>query len=455
MAAAVAVAGDTGLLTPQQLYSMSDQQRNAYYGTLSKEQADSERMALAGYIRQINDANRMYFAQSLDKFAVCPPTTGGTSAVFATNSTLYYNFPTAGGAYIRAFDIIFDIKVSLATGTSAAYAWTPAGALAWLSQIIITYNGAQATIRPYFIKVLEQMRFKQWLPYDQVLSGLNADSTITAQLAQAQPSLAGGSTATSRFRLRIPLQLLRWSAVGVLPSQGQGTKGQISLQCAGTLGAANADPMQVPILFTTGSGHSVTLDASEKTIQVNAVYNDGVNMGSKTPLALHLEGLPTLQWVIDNQLNPLTAGTVQRQRISTLQKHVVALAVIIDGVQSTSFSTAGNITSIELDQDSAGANKFWLYGPGNNTTFYDYAHTIRQRYGQDFDTGVIVLADALHSNIQDPDNAEGMQYLNMSPGSGWPDVSYGVQVASVSTTNFTPRIEVYLLTINDAGLTLS
>lgn len=453
----MATATDSQLLTPQQLFSMTDAQRNAYYASLSPDQAAQEKAALQNYIRQVSDANRAYLQQSVDKYAVCPAAGGAVSNVYAAGATLNYNFPTAGGAYIREFEILFDIKFTPATGTSATYAWSAAGAYAWVSEIDIVYNGQQARIRPYFLKVLDILRYKQWLPFAQVLSGLVADATTNANVSQAMPALTGGSAAVSKFRVRLPLQLMRWSPVGMLPTQGQGTKGQINLICASTLvntGAANqADPMLVPIVWTGGTGPAITLDATEKTITIFAIYNDGTNFGSKTPLALHLEGLPTVQYVIDQQLNPLTAGTIVRQRITTLQKHVVALSVVIDGNSATAFCATSNFVEIELDQDSAGQNRFWVYGAPNNTTLFDYYERFRNLYGQDLDPGNILWVNALHYNAVDTDNTNGTQILNMSPGN-WTDINYGLQVTSVSTTFTTPRVETYLFTINDAGLVL-
>lgn len=445
------MSAPTATLTPDQLMSMTPAQQNAYFAGQPDGGANAKAQ-LSQYKMAVNQANLEYLQKSIDKYAVCPPTGGGNTATYAAGTTLNFNFPTAGGAFLRELEFVVNINFTPATGTGATYGYTPAGAYAWITEIDIIYNGQQARIRPYFLKVLDTIRKRQWLPYNQVISGLGANATVTANLAQAQPALTGGSAAQSQFRFRLPLQLQRWSPVGMLPMQGQGTKGQINVQCATTLGAANADPMLVPILFTGGTGNAITLGVA--TIQVNAIYNDGTNMLSKQPLALNLANLPTAQYIIDQQLNPLTANTLLRQRISTLLNHYHVISVIIDGVQSTAFTTPGNITQLELDQDAAGMNKFFLYGSQNGTTYYDYAERIRQYYGQDLDMGVIDWVNALQFNSIDVDDQNGNQVLNMTSGA-WTDVNYGVQVASVSTTNFTPRVETYLFSRNDAGLVLA
>ena len=445
------MSAPTATLTPDQVMSLTPAQQNAYFAGQPDGGANAKAQ-LSQYKMAVNQANLEYLQKSIDKYAVCPPTGGGNTAAYTAGTTLNFNFPTAGGAFLRELEFVVSIAFTPATGSSATYGYTPAGAYAWITEIDIIYNGQQARIRPYFLKVLDTLKRAMWLPYNQVLSGLTSNATVTTNLAQAQPALTGGSAALSQFRFRVPLQLQRWSPVGMLPMQGQGTKGQINVQTAATLGAANPDPMLVPINYTGGSGNGITLGTA--TIQINAIYNDGTNMLSKQPLALNLANLPTSQYIIDQQLNPLTSGTLLRQRISTLLNHYVAMSVVIDGGQSTAFATPGNIAQLEFDQDAAGMNKFWLYGSQNGTTYYDYAERIRQLIGQDLDMGVILWVNALQFNGIDADDHNANQVLNMTSGA-WTDVNYGVQVTTATSSNFTPRVETYLLSRNDAGLVLA
>ncbi len=445
----------TALLGPDQLSRMSATQQQAYLASLTPDQAAQEKTALANYQQQIRTSNSTYLRKAYDKYAVCPPNGGGISATYAPGTSLVFNLPSAGGAYLRELIFEVDIKFTPATGTSATYGWTPAGAMAWFSDIFVNYGGQTLHhLRPYFLKVMETLRYKQWLANNAVVSGLNADATTTALLSQAQPALTGGTAAISKFRFRMPMQVRRNDPIGILPIQGSGTTGTGSLTCAGTLGSANPDPMLVPINYTGGTGNAITLDATEKTITVFAVYCDGANFENKQPLAISLDGLPTTQYIYDQPLNNLTSGSVQRNRITAQQVHYLVCSVVIDGVQSTTFSTEANIQSIELDQDAAGQNKFYYYGSGNNTDFAAYLERIRHIYGQDLDVGVILWNDATQYGVVDADNSDGSQVLDMRPGH-WSAVNYGVQVGAVSSTNFTPRIETHLFALNDAGLVVA
>jgi hypothetical protein len=450
------MAVDTATLSPAQLYKMSPAQQNQYLASLPADQAAAEHQALVAYTQQVGAANQSYLRKAITKMVVCPPAGGGINQKYAANTSLVYNFPTAGGANIRELIIALDLKITPATGTSATYAWTPAGLYALFNQISITYGGNTLhQIRPYFLKLLDQIRNKMWLPYDQVLSGLNADSTVSTNISTGQPTLTGGTATTVKVRLRVPFQLHRLSPVGMLPIQGQGTAGQITLTCAPTIGAANPDPLNVPINFTGGSGNAITIDGTECTVTVYAVYHDGTNFESKDAMHLSLENLPATQYVIEPAtITNLTAGSIQRGRIATLAQHYVVASVLVDGVQSTNFSTAANITGLEMDMDSAGQNKFFSFGAGNNTGYYDYAEQIRHIYGQDLDTGVILWVNGLQFNTVNPDDQNGAQVLDMRSGH-WPDVNLGVQVGAVSSTNFTPRLETYLFSLNDQGLVIA
>jgi hypothetical protein len=446
------------LLPPSQLAAMAPADQNRYLASLSAQEAAQERAALNAFVQSIAASNQNFLRKSLDHRAICPPSggAGGTSALYPTaGGSLQFNMPTAGGAFIRELEIAVDIKFTPATGTSATYAWTPAGAFAWFSDIILSLGGTDLHhTRPYAMKVLDTIRRGGTLPYNQVLSGLNADSTVTSNIAQAQPAMTGGTPAISKFRFRVPFQQQRLSPVGLIPAQGQGSKGVLTLQCPSTLGAANADPLATPILYTGGTGNGITLDSTERTVTVYAIYNDGTGMEQKAPLTLNMNGVPTMQHLMDQQLNPFTAGTVMRQRLTILQKHFVAMSVIIDGLQSTSFSTAANITSIELDKDAAGNNKFFYYGAAQNTSYYDYATEKRRIFQQDLDTGVVLWTHALSANSNNPDNNNGTQVLDMRAGH-WPEVNYGVNVASVSNTNFPARVETFLFAENDTGLVVA
>jgi hypothetical protein len=57
-------------------------------------------------------------------------------------------------------------------------------------------------------------------------------------------------------------------------------------------------------------------------------------------------------------------------------------------------------------------------------------------------------------NVVDADNRNGTQVLNMMAG-GYPAATHAYQVTSTSNTNFTPRVETFLISMNYNGLKIA
>jgi hypothetical protein len=133
-------------------------------------------------------------------------------------------------------------------------------------------------------------------------------------------------------------------------------------------------------------------------------------------------------------------------------QHYLVIAVCMDGKVAGQFVTAlSNIAVLTLDMDSVGQNSFSRVGTGTNVSVFDYYYRMRRIYGQDFlDEGVFIPVDGAHRGITNPDNSDGVRLLNMTSG-GWSDVNVGVQFTSVGNV-YTPRIAVYLVSLNPAGL---
>lgn len=443
-------------MTTGQLAAMTPAQQQSYLGTLNAQDAAAQSASLQAYKAQ---SNASYLALCTEKIATCFPAAGGITAAYAPGQTLIFNFPTASGGFCKDLLLTVNINLTPATGTGAAYAYTAAGFYGLFSEIQILFNGTQARVRPYLLKVMEMGRARS----NPTPSAVNTGQSITAintALAQFQPTLTPGSASQINAVFRVPLNALHaLSPVGMLPIQGAGTKAQIVVMCSSAV--FGSDPMMNAIYATAGTaGEAVTINAGS-TVKVEAIYMDGTNYNSPQPLSLDLVGVPTAQYIIDTPLTPLAAGITIRQRIATLLQHYLVIAVIMDGVQSASFSTVGNIQGLEFDQDSVGQNKFWLYGSANNVSVNDFWERIRHTWTQDFDQGVIPFIWAQAYGQENPDNRMGNQILNMTAG-GWTDVHHGYILGSVNSqaaqfgmTAITGRVELYLVSLNPAGLVMA
>lgn len=448
--------GAQPVMTTGQLAGMTPQQQSAYLSTLDAQTAAQQQAALQAYKAQ---SNASYLALCTEKIATCFPAAGGITAAYAPGQTLIFNFPTASGGFCK--DLLFTCNINLtpAVGTGAAYAWTAAGFFGLFSEIQVLFNGTQLRVRPYLLKVLSQGRYRSAPTNSAVTSG-QAVTAINTALATFQPTLTPGSPSQINAVFRLPLNVLHaLSPIGMLPIQGAGTKAQIVVMCSTAV--FGSDPLMNAIYGTAGTaGWAVAVNAGS-TVKVEAIYMDGTNYNSPQPLSLDLVGVPTAQYIIDTPLTPLAAGIVIRQRIASLLQHYAVIALVIDGVQSASFSTVGNLLSLEFDQDSVGQNKFWLYGTANNVSVNDYWERLRYTFGQDFDQGVIPFIWGQAFGQENPDNRMGNQILNMTAG-GWTDVHHGYILNAVNTqaaqfggTVITGRIELYLISLNPAGLVMA
>lgn len=397
--------------------------------------------------------NLQYLRTCIRKQAVCPPASGaGINQNYAAGQTLIYDVPTAQGGWLESFLVQVSLTVTFAAGTSAVQALTKAAMFGLFDSYQVEYGAVQQRMRPYFLRPLMQLhRYGQALqdqgvgtsPYYNLVAGR------TTLLKTATPGVAtGANTWTDTWR--VPLRWIPRSPAGMLPIQGDSTRCQFKLIC--TPNIVNYDPLLGAVYPVSGTGQAATFSG---TVSVVAEYRDGTNLISPKPLSLDMSGLPTCQIYLDRQLNPLTAGTILRQRIDTKLQHIYVLSALIDGVQSTDFATDANITAMELDQDFAGQNAFYRYGVnGSNLTTTQWPiEKLRNEYGvgQDLDQGVIPWVMGPSDLSDNADNLEGASFLNMMSG-GWPDASYGVQVTTATTTNMTPRVETVVVCANPVGL---
>ena len=98
-------------------------------------------MSAAQAAAKIEAQNRLFMQQSLEKVAYCPVTGGsGTSATYTPGTTLYFDFPQLGGAYIKGLLITYSLTVTPASSGTASYALSAADLWAMFSEITVSYT---------------------------------------------------------------------------------------------------------------------------------------------------------------------------------------------------------------------------------------------------------------------------------------------------------------------------
>lgn len=439
-------AQPTQVISAQSLAAMNPAQRAAYFGSLPADQADAAR---ADYTAYVDQANAQFMALAIRKTAVMVPQGGGVTANFSAGQAITWNFPTAGGAYAKDLEVICNFTVNCAAGSSATYAVNAGGVLALFDRVQVVLNGVQHNFRPFWLKTLYQLFGYGHAPMPLTVLAGNSDATIQGQMLSTIPVATGNNTWT--FRFRIPLNPFNpLNPAGLLPMQSNGTQPMLTLTCAPSL--LGNDPIYNVIRATGGTGNAVTVTG---TIQVNVEYVDGTNLYSPTALGLDLTEYPTAQYITEQQISNVVAGTINRGRITTLMQHYLTLDALVDGTTAGSYIQGlTNIQYMSLDMDSVGQNSFYKYGSasGTNISIFDFYEKLRLQYEQDVDEGIIPWIVAWGNHSSNSSNRDGVAVLNMTPG-GWPDVNRAYQFGSVGgAANVNPRVETLLISLNPVGL---
>lgn len=435
-------------LNAAQFAALPPDQQAAYIKNLPP----SQQAALMKDVRVLG--NRKFMRHSIEKYAYCPVSGGsGVNATYTPGTTIVFDLPVVGSGYAKGLLISYALTLTLG-GTNPVVQANAAAPFNIFQEVLLNYNGAQCRFHPYLLKVLDMMLGFSRGAQNAVLAGQaigTINQNVVSQGTSTMP-VTTGSVWKGKFLLRLNAVDEQSSIPGMLPIMGIGNKPQLKLTPASsTLGL---DPLLNPV--STVSGTNVTADFTTVagTVNVDVIYYDGTTMDDVTGLTLDLTAEPTLQYYWDTPLNPLTANTLVRQHIATLLEHWIVVSIVIDGLQSNQFATLGNLTQLQLSADSVGQQNFQSYNVSNNISIYDYYDRNRRRYGQDLDPGVIPWIDAPTHNIPDADNRNGVVVLNMQAG-GYPATTHAYQVSSVSSSNFTPRVETFLVSMNYAGLKIA
>ncbi len=446
MANAVNQANPTQIaLTPAQIMQLPAAQQQAYVAALSPQ------MQSIYAAEVMNMSNLDFMRNSLEQFIFCPVQGGsGTSAAYSPGTTLNFDLPTDAG-YAKGLIIKYNLAVTPATGTSATYQLTAAERWAIFSRIVLNYGGIQVNTHPYFLKELGVLQGRMAGIQNRVLAGQD-DSTIDTNVIGSTP-LVVNSANTWQGYFYLPLNPTGdESPYGLLPLSGVGNVPQLQLTCAPNL--YGADPLLNAICYG-GSGGSTNSVSVTGTIKVDAVVLNGSNMESIAAKSLQgLLGMPTMQYGWESNLTPFGATSENQFTIKTKMEHWVALAVVIDGQQSTSFiSGLPNFTSFRTSPSSSFQQSLTNIGVGNNISIYDWFYQSRNKLRQDLDEGVILWANASGRGVVNPSNRNGSQAMNCYPD-GYPGMSHAYTVGAVGSV-CTPRVELFLISKNRQGLQVS
>ena len=437
-------------LSPEQIANLPPDEQQKYMQNLSPAQ---QQLVQQEIHKKVIVGNRQFMRMSCEKDAACPVTGGsGTSAAYSTGQTLFFDMPYVPG-YAKGVLISYNLTVTPASGTSAAYALNAAAPYNVFSELQLLYNGPQGRTHPYFCSIVDQLQ-GYGKPAQNAVGIGSGDATINGQINSTNPITVGsGNTWTGKIYWRLNA-LGEDTVPGVLPMNAVGNRPQLKITCNPSL--IGQDPLMNVLSPTTGTGHACTITG---TVSVDAIFLDGINMDHTQPLSLNWRNESTLQYYWDSALTPFTAGTLMSQTVSTKLKHWYMVSVIIDGTSATKFAQLANITGFQLGPDQVSSQKFYNWNISNNVSIYNfYDRMVRRPFGQDLADGVIPWVTGPSRGVVDADNKNGIASLNMQQG-GYPAATHYYQMSTVGTQSTidgfpacTPRVETFLISENKDGL---
>lgn len=371
-------------------------------------------------------------------------------SAFAQNGTQYvpgqalnFDAPVVPGGYLSRIILSVSLTVNYTPAATAPTISLNAGNI-WnvLNQINVKFGETQATIHPYFINVMNKMRgFNR-----PSTTGVVGSQTSSIQnLVYSAPTLNSGNN-TWKFDIDMPLNSVHPNAVnGLLPLGQTGTKVQIQAIPASAF--TGADPLN-NVINTNGT---ITVSGS---VNVTCIVRDYHSFSTLAQIQPDLGGLATVQVIKPQEINPLTAGTVNFRTITNPYPMVSAVSLVIDGASSSTFCSATNINTLELDQAENTNSAFFRYNDaaGGMARFYQQT---RRVFGQDFEDGVLPWFNAPTDNVANPSSLGGNNFLDLT-SAGYPAARLGIGVNTVATGNgITPRVVTFAKILNPSGITLA
>lgn len=398
----------------------------------------------------ISALNANYLKMTIPKYALCEANGGSLSASYSSANPTVMTFQIPQSASGWATELVIDASLTVAytaKTTSPTIAVNAAGVAAAFSSLTLQFgsNTSQIDLRPYFAYVNKRLSGYNRSLYGQTAG--NAVSGISALLYTSPTVNAGNNTWI--FRIRVPLNALHpLTAEGMLPAMGNTGKGIIRLQPSSEFNGVD------PILSAVTTNGTISVTG---TVKMKMGYRDGHSLATLqqlAPVVLGPAGIGTVQYVQLEAKQNLVANLYQRQHISTTLPMYRLINLVIDGNQSSSFSTVSNIIGYEVSLDANAGTALYKYDNSENVTMTDYYEVVRDQYGQDMDEGVMIACDALGQNVVNPSNQDGQAFFNMT-SNGYTAAHVGVKLGSVgSVSGIAPRIENWALVVNPLGLSV-
>jgi hypothetical protein len=352
---------------------------------------------------------------------------------FAEGGTLSFDAPIISGAYATKVTLRHNLTVNVTMGSGSA-SWNAMAPYNFVKNLTVSFGNKQLNVIPYLAKVFDQMEGYNRTTQD---GSLQAKTTISNMLHSVPSSLVNGANSV-KFDTTFDLNALHPASInGLVPIFSSGTRMQISAQMPTVAGVHPIDNV-----ISLGGGATATVTG---TVDVIISYRDYQSQAVTQPLSPDLTGLPTVQIIELPTISPLTAGVVNHASVRNPYPFAKLIHVVADGSSSSKLCSADNISFYSLDKAENSSSSFFKYD-----NMVDYYKQVRERWGTDFDEGVLIGLDATTQNVANVSGKMGNAYLNLT-SSGYPATRFGVNVNSVGAL-YTPVVRSFGVILNSEGI---
>jgi hypothetical protein len=397
--------------------------------------------ALALQAQKMN--NVQYMRETIRKLGPAL-TNGAATQAYELATPITFNLDTALNAYVEGIIVRLTVNYTLAAGTSAVYGATAGGAMALIDTVNVVYNKTQIKVYPQMLRELATIGA---LDQYSIPFNVGNDSGLNNYVYSGMPVSVGANSCTLEFFL--PFNLIHPDdARGLLPLMAGDTGIQVIVNTP--IALLGTDPQQNALYVVSGTGGAVS--GVSGTLSIEAVYRDGDTYSQTDKLPFNINVLDgTFQMQIDQVLQPLIAGAVQRTKLNVMGYHYYVMLMVIDAISPAAYAADNNIVYIESDKDGIGGNTFWRYGLQTNMSYDEWLLLNRFQFKNDPSTGIVPMIAAPVTGSIDPHLRQGKSYLDNTKA-GWADWRYGVEVQNVGTNGAGPRIIPCVFYINPTGL---
>jgi hypothetical protein len=342
-------------------------------------------------------SNTQFINQALERNYGMP-----NNVINALGQTIDIELDSVAG-WAHSIDLSCFLQLNVVQTTMPS--WSPFAPWNFFSEVQISLGGGPfQRVSPYFYYLREILGHDGWTPAN---STLNVPSSASNQWNL--PTMAAGNLDV-QFTVRVPLQAVQGSVIGLLPMGSASTKVKIRLTVASSL--YGTDQWLNPVYG--GTGVTVTIGTG-KTSYISPNINYYTSPATSATLPTPFIG--SILNVQQRATQFVGAGALTPIKFPDPFKYLRLYHIIIDGTGAPN-TTA--LTNFELDLVPG----YPQYNYNTPSSLQSYFYKMRRTYGTDLPTGVFVFDQWSGS---DPMNPNGTQIID---GSIWQTLQTQVQVSS-------------------------